>query len=192
MKRLAKTILKLFLAAIILVAVFSFITSQYTSEHEGLTFPSKDLNKEEKELHGSYLVSYVIDGDTFLTVIDGEEIKVRLIGVDTPESVNEVNPEKNCKEGNIASDYTKKLLAGETVYLEYDINKTDDYGRTLAYVYLDESGSDMVQERLLKDGMANVISVGSNIKYLFKFRFLAAQARAKKSGFWAENFWGEG
>ena len=134
----------------------------------------------------------MIDGDTFLTVIDGEEIKVRLIGVDTPESVNEVNPEKNCKEGNIASDYTKKLLAGETVYLEYDINKTDDYGRTLAYVYLDESGSDMVQERLLKDGMANVISVGSNIKYLFKFRFLAAQARAKKSGFWAENFWGEG
>ena len=189
MKRLAKTILKLFLAAIILVAVFSFITSQYTSEHEGLTFPPIDLNKEEKELHGSYLVSYVIDGDTFLTVIDGEEIKVRLIGVDTPESVNEV---KNCKEGNIASDYTKKLLAGETVYLEYDINKTDDYGRTLAYVYLDESGSDMVQERLLKDGMANVISVGSNIKYLFKFRFLAAQARAKKSGFWAENFWGEG
>ena len=149
--------------------MFSFITSQYTSEHEGLTFPSIDLNKEEKELHGSYLVSYVIDGDTFLTVIDGEEIKVRLIGVDTPESVNEVNPEKNCKEGNIASDYTKKLLAGETVYLEYDINKTYDYGRTLAYVYLDESGSDMVQERLLKDGMANVISVGSNIKYLFKF-----------------------
>ena len=84
------------------------------------------------------IVEYVYDGDTIEVLIDSQEIKVRMIGVDTPESVNE-DETKNCEEGIIASDYTKsQLTEGKTIYLEYDEDLYDNYGRTLAYVWLSD------------------------------------------------------
>ena len=77
------------------------------------------------------------DGDTIVvTDKNGEDITVRLIGINTPESVSS-DDEKNCKEGEEASEFLKNILSeGETLYLEYDEDKTDTYGRTLAYVWL--------------------------------------------------------
>ncbi|NLJ41871.1 MAG: nuclease, partial [Clostridiales bacterium] len=70
------------------------------------------------------LVSRVIDGDT-IQLDDGR--KVRLIGVDTPETVH---PQKEVEYyGKEASDFTKSMLEGKEVYLEYDIQPTDKYGR---------------------------------------------------------------
>lgn len=83
------------------------------------------------------LIERVVDGDTVI-IIDsgGNSYRVRLIGVDTPESVNP-DESKNTEEGVKASDYTKsRLLSGNTVYLEYDKEKTDPYGRILAYLWL--------------------------------------------------------
>ena len=81
-------------------------------------------------------VDRVVDGDTIIANINGEKSRIRMIGINTPESVSS-DSSKNCKEGVIASNYTKSMLTkGMTIYLEYDESRTDIYGRTLAYIWL--------------------------------------------------------
>ena len=93
-----------------------------------------------------------------------------MIGIDTPESVH-VEEEKNNIWGEKASVYTKELLNDymyETVFLEYDIEKIDDYGRTLAYVWLTDSTDkyeNMVNVLLVKNGYAVNKEFIPNIKY---------------------------
>lgn len=124
-------------------------------------------------LDGPYPVVRVVDGDTFIARVKGEEVRIRLIGVDTPESVH---PDKtlNTPEGEAASEYASDLLEGEWVYLEYDLNQRDRYGRTLAYVYLEEG--EMVQELLLREGYAQPDPVEPNTKYAQRFQLLAQMA----------------
>ena len=83
------------------------------------------------------IIERVVDGDTIIVIADdGTSFRVRLIGIDTPESVNP-DESKNCEEGIVASDYTKsRLKTGDIVFLEYDVSSTDKYDRTLAYVWL--------------------------------------------------------
>lgn len=84
------------------------------------------------------VVVSVTDGDTITVKVSGKEFKVRMIGVNTPESVH-ADASKNTAEGTEASNYTKsQLKPGTTVYLEYDMDKEDDYGRTLAYIWLED------------------------------------------------------
>lgn len=84
------------------------------------------------------VVVSVTDGDTITVKASGKEFKIRMIGVNTPESVH-ADASKNTTEGAEASNYTKsQLKPGTTVYLEYDIDKEDDYGRTLAYIWLED------------------------------------------------------
>lgn len=147
--------------------------------------PAADVSPD---LAGPYDVVRVIDGDTAIINIDGSETRVRFIGVDTPESVNP-DESKNTPEGKIASDFTKNLLTGKTVYLEYDVDPNDDYGRTLAYVYLDD-GKTMVQEELLKEGLATVMTIQPNSKYTDHFYALQVDARESLSGFWNTGFFG--
>lgn len=81
-------------------------------------------------------VTKVVDGDTITVKFsDGTEEKVRMIGVNTPESVHS-DESKNTKEGEIASNWSKAYLQNETVYLQYDKEKEDKYGRILAYVWI--------------------------------------------------------
>ena len=108
-------------------------------------------------------VTRVIDGDTFMfKESSGEEIKVRLIGVDAPESVNP-DKEKNTKEGDLASEHTKKALEGKIVYLEFDIKAKDNYDRYLAYVWID---GELFNKKILKDGHAVLLTIVPNIKYV--------------------------
>lgn len=84
------------------------------------------------------VLEYVIDGDTVNVTVDGEDVRVRLIGINTPESVSQT--EENTPEGKAASRYLRDLLhPGDQVYLEYDVRQYDDYGRTLAYIWLSPS-----------------------------------------------------
>ena len=91
-----------------------------------------------------------VDGDTLKVLLNGATETVRLIGVDTPESVH---PTKPVEEGSLeASVYTKQLV-GKTVLLTYDKNKRDFYQRILAYVWIDtEEGLDCWNTRLIKEG----------------------------------------
>ena len=116
--------------------------------------------------------------------IDGVETRVRLIGVDTPESVAPSTYRKdNTEEGKTVSEIVKdKIKEGDTLYIEYDVGKTDKYSRTLAYVYF-EDGT-MVQDWLLENGYANVATYAPNVKYADHFVELAHTAAENKVGLW--------
>ena len=131
-----------------------------------------------------YKVEAVTDGDTIKINYNGKTTKVRLIGVDTPESVSP-NKEKNNNYGKEASNYTKERLEGKDVSLEFDVQQTDKYGRFLAYVYL-EDGT-MYNKELLEKGYAQVATYPPNVKYVDEFTQIQKQAKENKVGFWAED-----
>lgn len=114
------------------------------------------------DINGPYDVTRVIDGDTIEVNLDGVLTTVRLLGIDTPESVNP-DESKNCEEGIVASNFTKSLLNGTHVYLEYDQELTDKYGRTLAYVYLEDMT--FVNELLIKEGYAKPLIIEPNVMH---------------------------
>lgn len=103
-------------------------------------------NAEEGKGFGEFQAAKlvrVVDGDTIVVDISGEEAKVRLIGIDTPESVAssvylDRTGKENTAEGERAADYVKKMLEdAEIVYLQKDVSDTDRYGRLLRYVWLE-------------------------------------------------------
>ena len=116
----------------------------------------------------------VVDGDTLLAELDGQETYVRLIGVNTPESVAseeylEKTGKENTEEGKAASNFVRELLSGtEWLYLEYDEEKKDQYDRTLGYVWLSEDRTDisnMLNARLIMEGHAETMTIRPNIKH---------------------------
>lgn len=122
----------------------------------------------------------VVDGDTI--VLDGGE-RVRLIGIDTPETVKPNTPVQ-CY-GEAASSHTKSLLApGTGVRLVYDVDRTDRYGRTLAYVYRSSDGL-FVNADLVAQGYASVDTVPPNVAHAEEFVALAREAREANRGLWA-------
>ena len=111
------------------------------------TYTAKEgLDPMPKDTAG-VTVKRVVDGDT-LIIDDGTDTRVRLIGVDTPETVKSrgrVEP-----WGKEASDFSKKALTGKAVFLEYDEEKEDRYGRTLAYIWTeDPRASNKPKEEIL-------------------------------------------
>lgn len=129
-----------------------------------------------------YKVVRVVDGDTLVIDYQGKEERVRLIGVDTPETKH---PQKGVEPfGKEASDYTKNLLEGKKVILEWDVQERDRYGRLLAYVYYDGK---MVNEALVSEGYARIMTIPPNVKYADRFLQLEQQAREENRGLWGLN-----
>ncbi len=139
----------------------------------------------------------VYDGDTFKCRLEsGEEIKVRLIGIDTPESGRNRKAYRDAKRsgrsveeiirlGKKASAFTKKLIPpGTIVYLETDVQLHDRYGRLLAYVYLPDGR--MLNEILVEEGYATVYTFPPNVRYAERFAELQRKAMREKKGLWAE------
>lgn len=128
-------------------------------------------------------VTKVVDGDTFWADNGTKKgIKVRLIGVDAPESRKTFKKEVGYY-GKEAKEYLTNLLKKKGVKLEYDVTRTDRYGRTLAYVYL-EDGT-FVNAELVKNGYAMVMTVPPNVKYAEEFVKLQQEARENNHGLWA-------
>ena len=134
-----------------------------------------------------YEVIRVIDGDTLLVRIGEEEVSIRLIGVDAPESVHP-DETKNTPEGLIASDWMKNFMQGKQVALEYDEELLDHYGRTLAYVYVGET---LLEDELLKAGMAETLVMEPNLRYQMHFEEVEREARAAGTGFWGTGFFND-
>ncbi|MDU3193468.1 MAG: thermonuclease family protein, partial [Finegoldia magna] len=126
-----------------------------------ISLTSCDKIIQTENQNNLYEVVRVVDGDTVILNIDGQKTRVRLIGIDTPESVAE-DKSRNVKEGKIASEYTKKLLEKKKVRVEFDDEKEDVYERKLGYVFLDD---EFINEKLLKEGMAKLYTKTTNQKY---------------------------
>lgn len=161
-------------------------------------------------------VTRCIDGDT-LQLSNGE--KVRLIGVDTPESKNNAKTRRDAKrteqdikaiteQGKKAKEFTRQLVEGKQVRLEFDVRQRDKYGRLLAYVYVvsdipnvvlpnkrighyDVQGEKYYEEflnaTLVWSGYAQVMTVPPNVKYQDLFLQLQEEARGQGAGFWGES-----
>ncbi len=137
---------------------------------------------EKEQPSGYYLVTKVVDGDTFWVDDNSEKgLKIRLIGVDAPESRN-TGRKKKAPFGQESREFLKQLLSGQFVRLEYDAGKTDRYGRTLAYVYMQDGT--FVNAQLVKQGYAQVMTVPPNVKYVELFLQLQREAREAGRGLW--------
>ena len=122
------------------------------------------------------LVERVVDGDTIIVQGVG---RVRLIGVDTPETVHPRRPVE-CF-GKEASAFTKRLLEGRRARLEYDRERTDRYGRTLAYVYL--PNGTFANAEIVRQGYGHAYT-RFPFRYLDEFRQHEREARRGERGLW--------
>lgn len=129
-------------------------------------------------------VTKIVDGDTF-RADDGSEkgIIIRLIGVDAPESRN-AGRKAIGYYGQQSKEYLTKLLENKKVRLEYDVDKTDQYNRILAYVYLPDGT--FVNAEVVKQGYAMVMTIPPNVRYAEKFLKLERRARKYNRGLWDE------
>lgn len=130
---------------------------------------------------GTAVVRRVIDGDTIQVRIGRSNETVRLLGIDTPETVHPDKPVQ-CF-GPEASARTKALLPhGTKVRIERDAEARDHFGRLLLYVYIDDR---MVNELLLREGFARTLAIEPNTTYAARFERAANEARNADTGLWA-------
>jgi micrococcal nuclease len=141
-------------------------------------------------------VTEVVDGDTLRVRISRppEGLKaletIRLLGVDTPETVHPSRPVE--RFGREASAYTKASLTGRQVYLAFDWDLRDRYGRLLAYVYLPATGAGAAggvpgcfNAHLVREGYAHAYT-RYPFQFMEEFRALEQEARREKRGLWGD------
>lgn len=138
-------------------------------------------SKAQPALQSASIVR-VIDGDTLVVDIGGQQDKVRLIGVDAPESVHP-DKSRNTPAGKVASDYTQTLVApGQIVWLQKDVSDTDRYGRLLCYVWVekptdvrdtDEVKTKMLNALIEEAGHAKPLAMPPDTAYASVFQELA-------------------
>jgi micrococcal nuclease len=114
----------------------------------------------------------VIDGDTLKVNYRGQKESVRLIGIDTPESrINDKAKRDALRskkpiaviiaQGEMATTFTLSIVRpGDTVRIEFDVQKRDKYGRLLCYAYFKDK---MLNEEIVKAGHANIMTIPPNI-----------------------------
>lgn len=138
-----------------------------TADSDLTTIDSENAEQNDQDL---FLVTRIIDGDTL--EIEGGT-KVRLIGIDTPES-------GDCYF-NEAKNTLSNLVLNKKVKLEKDISETDRYQRLLRYIYLDTT---FVNDYLVSEGFANASSYPPDIAFQEQFRQSESQARSQNKGLW--------
>ncbi|MDU3434315.1 MAG: thermonuclease family protein [Peptostreptococcus sp.] len=156
----------------------------------------KEIKKVEPTTNNTFdeaKVIRVVDGDTIHVLFNGQKYKIRMIGVDTPETVHPNKPVEFY--GKEASDFTKKSLNNKTVYLQKDVSETDRYGRLLRYVWLSRPSSNEPDENeivdkmynaiLVKQGYAQAYTYQPDSKYSHIFTRLQHNARENNLGLWS-------
>lgn len=118
-------------------------------------------------------VTQVIDGDTIEVELEGQRYRVRYIGMDTPEVDEAFYAE--------ATEANRRLVAGQAVEMEKDVSETDRFGRLLRYVYV---GDVMVNEELIRLGVAQVATFPPDVKYADRFLVVQQEAQAEGVGLW--------
>lgn len=140
--------------------------------------------------YNNIYVKRVVDGDTLL-LENGE--RVRLIGIDTPEMHESEKLYRDSRRtgedvrtiqalGRRAYEFTRKLVEGKRVHLEFDVEKRDRYSRLLAYVYLPDGT--FVNAEIVRQGYASLMTFPPNVKYVNLFTKLYQEARLGHRGLW--------
>jgi micrococcal nuclease len=135
-------------------------------------------------------VTSITDGDTVR--LEGYKESFRLIGIDTPESSRNNRAkdiaartgqdlETIVQQGKQAEAFTKKLLEGRTVRIEWDVQRTDRYQRNLAYLWLDGK---MANLEIVRAGYADPLTIAPNVRYADKFVQAAREVREAGRGLW--------
>jgi len=165
--------------ALLLLAVAALAAGAGGSDRFGLGRTSR-LQAGAGETFSARVVR-VVDGDTVKIRRDGRRDTVRLIGVDTPESVKPGVPvECYAKE---ASRETTRLLRNERVKLVLDREARDRYDRLLAYVYRIRDNR-FVNQQLVARGYARTLRIAPNTRFAARFAHLEGEARAAGLGLW--------
>jgi micrococcal nuclease len=121
----------------------------------------------------------VVDGDTVRVRLNGHVERVRYIGVDTPEVRHPTRGEE--PGGREAAAANRRLVAGQRVRLELDVQERDRHGRLLAYVWV---GDLMVNAELVRGGWGQVFTVPPNVRHQALLRALEREAREARRGLW--------
>ncbi len=132
------------------------------------------------------VVSRVIDGDTLEVMAGGELIKIRVIGINTPETVD---PRKSVEcFGQQASTQAKAMLLNQKVYLEKDLTQDnqDKYGRYLRFVWLESDNADYGKQMILQ-GYAFEYTYQKPYKYQLEYKSAQKVAENEKKGLWADD-----
>ena len=134
----------------------------------------------------------VTDGDTIRVLLDGDVVRVRLIGIDAPEAWKKrgskwvKNPDPYSLE---AAEFTQELLEKRDIWLEFDVEHKDRYGRTLAYVWAkgpDDKAKLLVNAQIMRAGYAQLLTIPPNVKYVDRFKAALEAAKRDHLNLWAE------
>ena len=216
MKKEERFALKFFLQiSVAVIALVSASLSHLWDKKENVLKPQSDslpasLHKTGSESFQDVLVVKVIDGDTF-ELENGE--RVRLIGVDTPESRKNAKAKRDSQRsqesleeilrmGQLAKEALTKIVFHKRVRLEFDVGQRDKYGRLLAYVYLKNEAKEgptlfpyyyqpdhneiFVNATLVQLGYASPMTIPPNVKFADLFQVLSREAQDKKRGLWQD------
>jgi len=124
----------------------------------------------------------IIDGDTLEVAVGARLERVRLIGIDTPETKG-----ATAALGALATEATRVLLEGRSVVLEKDVSEMDRYGRLLRYVWLDDAGWMLVNEEIARLGFARAATFPPDVRHVGRFVAAERDARAAERGLWAND-----
>ncbi len=168
----------------IIIIILAFFFEKNSAEIFNFSFANKE-SETKNEIGTYYKVTKVVDGDTVRVEINGVDETVRLIGINTPESVDPRKPVQ-CF-GKEASNYMKDLAQNKLVNLEYDDSQSlrDTYDRLLAYIYLEDG--QMLNRKMIADGYAYEYTYLTPYKYQKEFRDLQTLARTSSRGLWSED-----
>jgi len=187
--RLKKRELYIFLVGILVgILIFSFqIKNEAVAPAEVTKVEETNVASATGEVAtepATYEVVKVVDGDTIHVVADEKKQTVRMIGVDTPESVDPRRPVQ-CF-GDKASEKTRELLLNKKVRLESDPTQgdTDNYKRLLRYVFLEDGTN--VNILLIEQGFGHQYTYNKPYKYREEFIKAEVEARESKRGLWAD------
>ncbi len=148
----------------------------------GVAAPAQAYPTMPQGVQGPFTVIKVVDGDT-IWVDDGGRMKIRMIGLDTPETVDPRKPVQ-CF-GLEASAQAKAILGGQSVYLETDPSQDtfDKYGRTLAYVWT--ASGRLFNLDMIADGYAFEYTYDLPYRYQAAFKTAEKDARTQSRGLWS-------
>lgn len=167
--------------SIIAFIIFFCLSATYLSKPKSIIYKNIPIFSQ----NALFKVMKVLDGDTFEISVNDKIFSVRMMGIDTPETVDPRKPVQ-CF-GKEASDMNKNLISSTNVRLKIDknIKSLDKYNRILAYVYREDGL--FVNKFLLENGYAREYTF-SNQKYEMQTEFKKMQKEAKKNkrGLWGD------